>query len=66
MGLKEILHRYKPGVSIRTHLLLGGLIWTVVGFFSSDQRLRPGFSGKSFLVRIDRSIAWKCQNIPHT
>ena len=33
MGLKEILHRYKPGVSIRTHLLLGGLIWTVVGFF---------------------------------
>lgn len=33
MGLKKILHRYKPGVSIRTHLLLGGLIWTVVGFF---------------------------------
>ena len=33
MGLKEILHRYKPGVSVRTHLLLGGLIWTVVGFF---------------------------------
>ena len=33
MSLKEILHRYKPGVSIRTHLLLGGLIWTVVGFF---------------------------------
>ena len=33
MSLKEILHRYKPGVSIRIHLLLGGLIWTVVGFF---------------------------------
>jgi len=33
MGLKEILHKYKPGVSIRTHLLLGALIWTVVGFF---------------------------------
>ena len=33
MSLKEILIRYKPGVSIRTHLLLGGLIWTVVGFF---------------------------------
>ena len=33
MRLKELLHRYKPGVSIRTHLLLGGLIWTVVGFF---------------------------------
>ena len=33
MRLKELLHRYKPGVSIRTHLLLGALIWTVVGFF---------------------------------
>lgn len=33
MSLKDILIRYKPGVSIRTHLLLGGLIWTVVGFF---------------------------------
>ena len=33
MGLKENLQRYKPGVSIRTHLLLGGLIWTIVGFF---------------------------------
>ena len=33
MGLKEILIRYKPGVSIRVHLLLGALIWTVVGFF---------------------------------
>lgn len=33
MGLKEILIRYKPGVSIRIHLLLGALIWTVVGFF---------------------------------
>jgi len=33
MSLKEILIRYKPGVSIRTHLLLGALIWTVVGFF---------------------------------
>ena len=31
MSLKDILIRYKPGVSIRTHLLLGGLIWTVVG-----------------------------------
>lgn len=33
MGLKEFLLRYKPGVSIRTHLLLGGLIWAIVGFF---------------------------------
>ena len=33
MGLKENLQRYKPGVSIRTHLLLGALIWTIVGFF---------------------------------
>ena len=33
MSLKDILHKYKPGVSIRTHLLLGALIWTMVGFF---------------------------------
>jgi len=33
MSLKNFLIQYKPGVSIRTHLLLGGLIWTVVGFF---------------------------------
>jgi hypothetical protein len=33
MGLKENLQRYKPGVSIRSHLLLGALIWTIVGFF---------------------------------
>ncbi|MFC1837064.1 hypothetical protein ACFLYW_00075 [Thermodesulfobacteriota bacterium] len=33
MGLKENLQRYKPGVSTRTHLLLGALIWSVVGFF---------------------------------
>ena len=32
MSLKDILHKYKPGVSIRTHLLLGALIWTMVGF----------------------------------
>jgi hypothetical protein len=33
MSLKDILHKYKPGVSIRTHLLLGAFIWMVVGFF---------------------------------
>ena len=33
MSLKDILIRYKPGVSIRTHLLFAALIWTVVGFF---------------------------------
>jgi len=33
MDLKNILLRYKPGVSIRTHLLFAGLIWSVVGFF---------------------------------
>jgi len=32
MSLKDILHKYKPGVTIRTHLLLGALIWTMVGF----------------------------------
>lgn len=33
MNLKDILIRYKPGVPIRTHLLLAALIWTLVGFF---------------------------------
>ncbi|UCD66217.1 MAG: hypothetical protein JSW69_00900 [Deltaproteobacteria bacterium] len=33
MDLKRNLQRYKPGVSIRTHLLLAGLIWSIVGFF---------------------------------
>ena len=54
MGLKENLQRYKPGVSIRTHLLLGGLIWAVVGFFlltngfvlvSLESHLLYGLSG---------------------
>jgi hypothetical protein len=54
MGLKENLQRYKPGVSIRTHLLLGALIWTVVGFFlltngfvlvSLESHLLYGLSG---------------------
>jgi hypothetical protein len=33
MDLKKNLHRYKPGVSVRTHLFLAALIWSVVGFF---------------------------------
>lgn len=33
MDLKKSLLRYKPGVSVRTHLLLAALIWSVVGFF---------------------------------
>jgi hypothetical protein len=33
MGFKNILHQYKPGVSVRTHLLLAALIWSLVGFF---------------------------------
>ena len=33
MDLKKTLLRYKPGVSIRTHLFLAALIWSVVGFF---------------------------------
>jgi hypothetical protein len=54
MGLKENLQRYKPGVSIRTHLLLGALIWSVVGFFllangfvlvSLENNLLYGLSG---------------------
>ena len=33
MSLKDFLIQYKPGVSIRAHLMLGALIWSVVGFF---------------------------------
>lgn len=33
MDLKRNLLRFKPGVSIRTHLFLAALIWSVVGFF---------------------------------
>ncbi len=33
MGVKEKLQQYKPGVSVRSHLLLGALIWSLVGFF---------------------------------
>ena len=31
MSLKDLLIRYKPGVSIRSHLVLAALIWTIVG-----------------------------------
>lgn len=33
MNLKNTLQRYKPGVSVRTHMFLAALIWSVVGFF---------------------------------
>jgi hypothetical protein len=33
MDLKGFLVRYKPGASISTHLMLGALIWSIVGFF---------------------------------
>lgn len=33
MDLKKTLLHYKPGVSVRTHLFLAALIWSVVGFF---------------------------------
>ncbi len=33
MDLKETLQRYKPGASVRTHLFVAALIWSVVGFF---------------------------------
>jgi len=33
MDFKEFLVRYKPAASISTHLMLAGLIWSVVGFF---------------------------------
>ena len=33
MDLKKALLRCKPGVSVRTHLFLAGLIWSIVGFF---------------------------------
>ena len=33
MDLKKTLLRFKPGASVRTHLFLAALIWSVVGFF---------------------------------
>jgi len=33
MDLKKTLLRYKPGVSLRAHLFLAALIWSLVGFF---------------------------------
>jgi hypothetical protein len=33
MDFKKTLLHYKPGVSVRTHLFLAALIWSVVGFF---------------------------------
>jgi hypothetical protein len=33
MDFKKTLLRYKPGVSVRTHLFLAALIWSLVGFF---------------------------------
>ena len=33
MDLKKTLLRFKPGISVRTHLFLAALIWSVVGFF---------------------------------
>jgi len=33
MDLKKNLLRFKPGVTVRTHLFLAALIWSVVGFF---------------------------------
>ena len=33
MDFKKSLLSYKPGVSVRTHLFLAALIWSLVGFF---------------------------------
>jgi hypothetical protein len=33
MDFKKTLLRYKPGVSVRVHLFLAALIWSLVGFF---------------------------------
>ena len=33
MDFKKTLLHYKPGVSVRTHLFLAALIWSLVGFF---------------------------------
>ena len=31
--MKEVFHKYKPGASIRTHLLIIALVWSIVGLF---------------------------------
>lgn len=33
MDFKKNLLRFKPGVTVRTHLFLAALIWSLVGFF---------------------------------
>ena len=33
MDFKKTLLRYKPGVTVRAHLFLAAIIWSVVGFF---------------------------------
>ncbi len=33
MDFKKTLLRYKPGVSVRAHLFVAALIWSLVGFF---------------------------------
>lgn len=46
--MRKMLARYKPGVSVRTHLLVASLIWSVVGFFLM-------INGFLFLRLADRS-----------
>lgn len=31
--MKEVFQKYKPGASIRTHLLITALVWSLVGLF---------------------------------
>ena len=31
--MKDVLYKYKPGASIRTHLLIMACVWSVVGLF---------------------------------
>ena len=66
MGLKRILHRYKPGVSVRTHLFLAALIWSVVGFFLLTNGFVLISLEKSLMVRSCRLDPGNRQDIFHS
>jgi hypothetical protein len=51
MDFKQFLVRYKPGASISTHLMLGALIWSLVGFFlMTNGYLLTSFAEQSWLI----------------
>jgi len=57
MDFKEFLVRYKPGASISTHLMLAGLIWSVVGCsLMVNGILWVGMADRSWLIILGLAI----------